>query len=83
MIRTLLLLTAAAASLCAQAATSIAELKQLTEKEPQNGAAWFRLGDALLAAGQFEDAVPAFQQARQKGFQPPVTSVRILRAFVL
>lgn len=82
MMRTLLLCLSLGIPLAAQSSRSVAELKQLTEKEPQNGSAWFELGDALMAAGQPGQAVPAFQQARQNGYRPPAASIRILNAWV-
>jgi hypothetical protein len=80
MLRALLSVLTLAAALSAQ---SLADRKALTEKEPQNGTAWFQLGDALLAANQPVESVPAFQKARQLGFQPPVAAERIVRAWVL
>ncbi len=79
MVRTLLIALTLVASLSAQ---TVAERKALTEKEPQNGFAWFQLGDALIAENQAADAVPAFQKARQFGFQPPVSAERVVRALV-
>lgn len=61
---------------------SALDLKALTEKEPRNGSAWFRLGDALLAANKPEEAVPAFLKARQLLYQPPVSAERVVRAWV-
>ena len=81
MTRLLLLVVLLAGSLGAQ--TSVSEWKALTEKEPQNGSAWFQLGDALLAANEPEAAVPVFQKARQLGFQPPVAAERMVRAWVV
>ncbi len=71
-----------ASSSFAQLPDALAHLKTQAEREPQNGSAWFRLGDAYLAANQPEAAAPAFQQARQLGFQPPVSAERIVRAWI-
>lgn len=42
----------------------------LTEREPGNGQAWFRLGYALNALGQYDRAIKAFHRSVEIGGQP-------------
>jgi len=42
----------------------------ITEREPGNGRAWYRLGYALHAMGQYEQAVKAFHRAVEIGSNP-------------
>lgn len=37
-------------------------LKELTEKEPENSNAWYSLGQAFVAMGEYEKALEAFEQ---------------------
>lgn len=44
---------------------AIADLRRLTELEPQRAAHWFNLGYLLQGAEMLEEAVPCFEQATQ------------------
>jgi len=45
-----------------QAINKIKELQQLTISEPENSDAWYSLGQALVAIGEFKSAIKAFDQ---------------------
>ncbi|SES62494.1 c-type cytochrome biogenesis protein CcmI [Thalassotalea agarivorans] len=45
-----------------QALVRVRQLKMLTEQEPENGEAWYMLGQALVGAGEFLEAAAAFDK---------------------
>lgn len=45
-----------------QMLTYITELQQHLEKEPDDGKAWYNLGQTLVGAGEFDMAITAFEQ---------------------
>lgn len=44
------------------------EYEAVTEREPKNALAWYRLGLSLHKMARYEQAIPAFQQALELGF---------------
>ena len=50
---------------------------QLTAEQPELGLAWYRLGESERQQKHFQEALTAFEKARQLGFQPLYTLSRI------
>jgi len=55
----------------------------ITQREPANGMAWFRLGIARHALGEFDAAIPAYEKARDLNFQTVSANYRLARVYSL
>jgi hypothetical protein len=55
------------------------EFKTATERSPEDGRAWFRLGASFHRMGQYHDA--AFERAVQYQFQTPMAMAGVARAY--
>jgi hypothetical protein len=55
--------------------------RDITGKDPKNGAAWENLGESLLQQHQQPAAIEAFGHAVQAGFRPVLNQVNIARAY--
>ncbi|MEM7353323.1 MAG: tetratricopeptide repeat protein [Acidobacteriota bacterium] len=53
---------------------------ELTRAEPENGAAWFRLGRSRQALGKADDALKAYEKALAAGFNAQLTRFEIARS---
>ncbi len=52
----------------------------LTDVEPDNGQAWFRLGRAHFHNGEHAQAIEALKRAEQLGFDPLATRIHLAAA---
>ncbi|MCP3957741.1 MAG: tetratricopeptide repeat protein [bacterium] len=52
----------------------------ITRAEPENGAAWFRLGRSRHALGQTADAIAAYEKAESVGFNPQLSRFEMARS---
>ena len=52
----------------------------LTRAEPENGAAWFRLGRSRHALGKTDDAIAAYEKAKSVGFNPQLSGFEMARS---
>ncbi|HWC97611.1 MAG TPA: hypothetical protein VG456_12690 [Candidatus Sulfopaludibacter sp.] len=57
------------------------EFKLVTEQNPQDGRAWFRLAATLHRLEKFADSIAAFQRAADLQFQPPQAFAAIAREY--
>lgn len=55
-------------------------LREVVEREPESGVAWYRLGMALQEGGNPDEAVPALERAARLGYQAAYAWVRVARA---
>jgi tetratricopeptide (TPR) repeat protein len=55
----------------------------ITQREPSNGMAWFRLGVARQSQSEYDAAIPAFEKARDLKFQVLAADFRLARIYSL
>ncbi len=57
------------------------EYEAITEREPKNALAWYRLGISLHNLKRYEQAIPAFQRALDLGFAPQFATYNIAAGY--
>jgi tetratricopeptide (TPR) repeat protein len=62
-------------------ASAAREFKAVTERQPADGRAWFRLGSALHRLARYEEARDAFRHAIENQFQGPYAMAGIAREY--
>jgi len=62
-------------------AAAAREFRLITEKNPEDGRAFFRLGSALHRLGKFEEAAGAFETAARLRFQAPYATASAARSY--
>jgi len=62
-------------------AAAAREFQKITEKDPQDGRAFFRLGASLHRLGKYEDAAHAFEAAVRLNFQAAYAAAAVSRAY--
>lgn len=55
----------------------------LTAENPDNAGAWFHLGYAYQALGEYDKAIPAYEKANQAGYMPSVVRYNLACANAL
>ena len=62
-------------------AKAAGEYETITQHQPKNGVAWYRLGASRHFLGQYEQAIAAFQQALDLGFARPIATYNIAAGY--
>lgn len=62
-------------------AKAAGEYQTITQQQPKNGLAWYRLGASRHNLGQYEQAIAAFQQALELGFARPSATYNIAAGY--
>ncbi len=57
------------------------EFKRITDANPEDGRAWFRLAASLNRIGKYEEAIQAFQAAIKYQFQAPFAMAGVARGY--